>query len=100
MNIQNPAALFQIMNLWSRFQKNHPKFPNHPVISAAAPAAAAEFRHVDLEDRTRIIGHPPHQSRIKHQLKEIPFRRLHTVDDLPETPSVYAVRYRHSGGSG
>ena len=27
MNIQNPAALFQIMNLWSRFQKNHPKFP-------------------------------------------------------------------------
>lgn len=27
MNIQNPAAIFQMMNLWSRFQKNHPKFP-------------------------------------------------------------------------
>lgn len=27
MNLQNPAALFQMMNLWSRFQKNHPKFP-------------------------------------------------------------------------
>ena len=27
MNLQNPAALFQTMNLWSRFQKNHPKFP-------------------------------------------------------------------------
>lgn len=27
MNIQNPAALLQMMNLWSRFQKNHPKFP-------------------------------------------------------------------------
>ena len=27
MNIQNTAALFQMMNLWSRFQKNHPKFP-------------------------------------------------------------------------
>ncbi|MDE6845794.1 MAG: hypothetical protein K2J99_08525 [Lachnospiraceae bacterium] len=27
MNIQNPAAIFQLMNLWSRFQKNHPKFP-------------------------------------------------------------------------
>ncbi len=27
MNLQNPAAIFQMMNLWSRFQKNHPKFP-------------------------------------------------------------------------
>lgn len=27
MNMQNPAAIFQLMNLWSRFQKNHPKFP-------------------------------------------------------------------------
>ncbi|MDE6882958.1 MAG: hypothetical protein K2P48_07565 [Lachnospiraceae bacterium] len=27
MNLQNPAAFFQLMNLWSRFQKNHPKFP-------------------------------------------------------------------------
>ena len=27
MNIQNPAAIFQMMNLWSRFQKSHPKFP-------------------------------------------------------------------------
>lgn len=27
MNIQNPAAIFRMMNLWSRFQKNHPKFP-------------------------------------------------------------------------
>lgn len=27
MNIQNPAAFFQLMSLWGRFQKNHPKFP-------------------------------------------------------------------------
>lgn len=27
MSIQNPAALLQLMNLWSRFQNNHPKFP-------------------------------------------------------------------------
>ncbi len=27
MNLQNPSAIFQMMNLWSRFQKNHPKFP-------------------------------------------------------------------------
>lgn len=27
MNLQNPATLLQMMNLWSRFQKNHPKFP-------------------------------------------------------------------------
>ena len=27
MNLQNPAALFQMMNLWNRFQNNHLKFP-------------------------------------------------------------------------
>lgn len=27
MNLQNPAAILQMMNLWNRFQKNHPKFP-------------------------------------------------------------------------
>lgn len=27
MNLQNPAALLQMMNLWNRFEHNHPKFP-------------------------------------------------------------------------
>ncbi len=27
MNLQNPAALLQMMNLWNRFERNHPKFP-------------------------------------------------------------------------
>ena len=27
MSLQNPAAILQIMNLWNRFQNNHPKFP-------------------------------------------------------------------------
>ena len=27
MNLQNPAALLQMMNLWKRFENNHPKFP-------------------------------------------------------------------------
>lgn len=27
MNMQNSAAILQLMNLWSRFQNNHPKFP-------------------------------------------------------------------------
>lgn len=27
MNMQNPAAILQMMNLWNRFQNNHPKFP-------------------------------------------------------------------------
>ena len=27
MNFQNPAAILQLMNLWNRFQNNHPKFP-------------------------------------------------------------------------
>lgn len=27
MNFQNPAAFFQMMNLWNKFKQNHPKFP-------------------------------------------------------------------------
>lgn len=27
MNIQNPASILKLMNIWSRFQNNHPKFP-------------------------------------------------------------------------
>lgn len=27
MSFQNPAAIFQMMNLWNKFQQNHPKFP-------------------------------------------------------------------------
>ena len=27
MSIQNPGAILQLMNIWSRFQNNHPKFP-------------------------------------------------------------------------
>lgn len=27
MSIQNPAAILQLMNIWNRFQNNHPKFP-------------------------------------------------------------------------
>ena len=27
MNLQNPAAFFQLMNFWSPFKENNPKFP-------------------------------------------------------------------------
>ena len=27
MGFQNPAAIFQMMNLWNKFKQNHPKFP-------------------------------------------------------------------------
>ncbi len=27
MNFQNPAAIFQLLNMWKRFTNNHPKFP-------------------------------------------------------------------------
>ena len=27
MGLQNPASIFQMMNLWNRFKQNHPKFP-------------------------------------------------------------------------
>lgn len=27
MGFQNPASIFQMMNLWNKFKQNHPKFP-------------------------------------------------------------------------
>lgn len=27
MGFDNPAMVFQMLNLWNRFKKNHPKFP-------------------------------------------------------------------------
>ena len=27
MGLQNPASIFQMMNLWNQFKRNHPKFP-------------------------------------------------------------------------
>ncbi len=27
MGLQNPASVFQMMNLWNKFKQNHPKFP-------------------------------------------------------------------------
>lgn len=27
MSFQNPAAILQVMNVWNKFKKNHPKFP-------------------------------------------------------------------------
>lgn len=27
MSFQNPAAIFQMMNIWNKFKQNHPKFP-------------------------------------------------------------------------
>ena len=27
MGLQNPASIFQMMNLWNKFKQNHPKFP-------------------------------------------------------------------------
>lgn len=27
MGFQNPASIFQMINLWNKFKQNHPKFP-------------------------------------------------------------------------
>lgn len=50
MNIQNPAAILQMMNLWSRFQKNHPKFPKF--LSAVARNGIAEGSIVEIKVTT------------------------------------------------
>lgn len=50
MNLQNPAALFQMMNLWSRFQRNHPKFPKF--LSAVAQSGIKDGSIIEIKVTT------------------------------------------------
>lgn len=50
MNLQNPAVFFQMMNLWSRFQKNHPKFPKF--LSAVAQNGIKEGSIIEIKVTT------------------------------------------------
>lgn len=50
MNMQNPAALLQMMNLWNRFQNNHPKFPRF--ISAVMKNAIKEDSIIEIKVTT------------------------------------------------
>ena len=50
MNMQNPAAILQMMNLWNRFQNNHPKFPRF--LSAVAKSAIREGSIIEIKVTT------------------------------------------------
>ena len=50
MNLQNPAAVLQMMNLWNRFQNNHPKFPKF--ISAVMKSAVKEDSIIEIKVTT------------------------------------------------
>ena len=50
MNLQNPAALLQIMNLWQRFENNHPKFPKF--LKAVALKGIKEGSIIELKVTT------------------------------------------------
>lgn len=50
MNMQNPADLLQMINLWNRFQKNHPKFPKF--ISAVTKNAIKEDSIIEIKVTT------------------------------------------------
>ncbi len=50
MNIQNPASILQLMNLWSRFQNNHPKFPKF--LSAVARDGIKEGSIIEIKVTT------------------------------------------------
>lgn len=52
MNIQNPAAIFQLMNLWGRFQKNHPKFPKF--LSAVVKNGIKEGSIIEIKVTTAL----------------------------------------------
>lgn len=80
MNMQNPAAIFQMMNLWSRFQRNHPKFPKF--ISAVAKNAVKEGSIIEI--RVTTAEGESYDSNLKinaedmemiEQLKELSFDR-------------------------
>lgn len=80
MNIQNPAAIFQMMNLWSRFQRNHPKFPKF--LSAVVKNAVKEGSIIEI--RVTTAEGESYDSNLKinaedmemiEQLKELSFDR-------------------------
>lgn len=50
MNIQNPAAVLQLMNLWSSFQNNHPKFPKF--LSAVVRGGIKEGSIIEIKVTT------------------------------------------------
>ncbi len=50
MNLQNPAALLQMMNLWKRFENNHPKFPKF--IKAVAHKGIQEGSIIEIRVTT------------------------------------------------
>lgn len=50
MNLQNPAALLQMMNVWKRFENNHPKFPKF--IKAVAQKGIREGSIIEIRVTT------------------------------------------------
>lgn len=50
MNMQNPAAILQMLNLWNRFQNNHPKFPKF--VSAVMKDAIKEDSIIEIKVTT------------------------------------------------
>ncbi len=50
MNLQNPAALLQMMNLWNRFERNHPKFPKF--LKAVAQKGIKEGSIIEIKVTT------------------------------------------------
>ena len=54
MSFQNPAALFQLMNLWNRFQNSHPKFPKF--LKAVTQNGIKEGSIVEIEIEEKIEG--------------------------------------------
>lgn len=50
MNMQNPAAILQMMNLWNRFQNNHPKFSRF--LSAVSKSAIREGSIIEIKVTT------------------------------------------------
>lgn len=80
MNMQNPAAIFQMMNLWNRFQRNHPKFPKF--LSAVVKNAVKEGSIIEI--RVTTAEGESYDSNLKinaedmemiEQLKELSFDR-------------------------
>lgn len=80
MNMQNPAAIFQMINLWSRFQRNHPKFPKF--LSAVVKNAVKEGSIIEI--RVTTAEGESYDSNLKinaedmemiEQLKELSFDR-------------------------
>lgn len=67
-------------------------FSDHFIVASAASDRSAVLIHSDLEDRSGVVGHSAHQSRIESDLEFCGLHGIDTVDDGLQAVCVLFVK--------